>query len=125
MSSDENQAPEPGEEEEIVVNMIETPRGRVPEFDSTFRALERISARLLEQDEKIENLASKLTAGGQISPSQLREILNALEAVRSEVASLNQKFEQLLDGLEDIRERLDLLDYLADIVERYLKAQED
>ncbi|MCS7145490.1 MAG: hypothetical protein RMJ28_03185 [Nitrososphaerota archaeon] len=121
MSSEEEPKPD---EEEIVVNLIETPRGRVPEFESTFRALEKISARLLEQDEKIERVAARLASGGQIAPGQLKEILQAVESVRAELAALTKRLELLEDSLGEIQERLNLLDYIADIIERYLRPQE-
>ncbi|MEM4289071.1 MAG: hypothetical protein QXQ48_02215 [Nitrososphaerota archaeon] len=124
MSSDEEgEEAEPGEEEEIVVNVIETPRGRVPEFDSTFRALEKISSRLLEHDEKIEEIASRL-AGGQIASSELQKLQETLKAIMDDISKLEKRLEIIEDDLGEIQERLNLLDYLADIVERYLRSQE-
>lgn len=110
-------------EEEIVINHIETPKGRVPEFDSTFRAFEKISARLLEQDEKLEKLLQR-ASGGQLSPAQVKEIQEAIKAVRSDIAEIEKRLAAMEDLLGEIQERLNLLDYLADIVERYLKSQE-
>ncbi|MEM0445442.1 MAG: hypothetical protein QXO86_02580 [Nitrososphaerota archaeon] len=114
---------ESDEEESIEINQIETPRGRVPEFESTFRALEKISARLLEQDEKIEKVATQLTSR-HLPTVQVKEIQDAIQALRSDIAELEKRLEYMEDILGEIQERLNLLDYLADIVERYLKTQE-
>lgn len=123
MSSNEREEAETGEEEEIVINIIETPKGRVPEFDSTFRALEKISARLLEQDEKIERVLSRLS-GGQLSGTELKTILETLESIREDLSKLTKRLEIIEDSIGEMYERLNLLDYLADIVERYLRSQE-
>jgi len=111
-------------EEEIVVNMIETPRGKVPEFESTFRALEKISARLLEQDEKIERLIANFSSGS--APTvQIKNVLDALEYLKAELEDLKKRVQIIEDGVGEIQERLNLLDYVADLVERYLRTRED
>ncbi len=122
-SENEKEGAESGEEEEIVINIIETPRGRVPEFDSTFRALEKISARLLEQDEKIERALSRLSSG-QLSSGELKTILETLDSIREDISKLSKRLEIIEDSIGEMYERLNLLDYLADIVERYLRPQE-
>ncbi len=107
------------DEEEVEVNAIETPRGRVPEFDSTFRALERISAHLIEQDEKIESLARRIAAQqSQREPSEIRELL---EYLKDEIGRLERRLSTIEDSLAEINEKLSLVDYLADLVEKYVK----
>ncbi len=123
MSGEGEGAESGAEEEEVVVDAIETPRGRVPEFDSTFKALEKITARLLEQDEKIEALAKRVASRHE--PLESAELKELLLNLREEISRLESRLASMEEIIAEINERLSILEYMADIVERYVKFERD
>lgn len=112
------------DEVEIKIDWVDTPRGKVPTYDSISKAIEDIAEVLIEQDIRLESLEKK-TAQQSLKPEILENILSAIESLRAEIKNIYEKIEYLEDILNEISEKTDTIDYLSELLERYFKTRQE
>ncbi|MEM2003788.1 MAG: hypothetical protein QXQ02_02370 [Halobacteria archaeon] len=112
------------DEVEIKIDWVDTPRGKVPTYDSISKAIEDIAEVLMEQDIRLESLEKK-TARQFLKPESLENILSAIESLRAEIKNLYEKLNYLEEILNEISDKTDTIDYLSELVERYFKTKRE
>lgn len=112
------------DEVEIKIDWVDTPRGKVPTYDSISKAIEDIAEVLMEQDIRLESLEKKTTQQS-LKPESLENILSAIESLRAEIKNLYEKLNYLEEILNEVSEKTDTIDYLSELVERYFKTKRE
>ncbi len=112
------------DEVEIKIDWVDTPRGKVPTYDSISKAIEDIAEVLMEQDIRLESLEKKTTQQS-LKPESLENILSAIESLRAEIKNIYEKLNYLEEILNEISDKTDTIDYLSELVERYFKTKRE
>ncbi|MEM3394729.1 MAG: hypothetical protein QXV24_03845 [Nitrososphaerota archaeon] len=112
------------DEVEIRIDWVDTPRGKVPTYDSISKAIEDIAEVLMEQDIRLESLEKKTTQQS-LKPESLENILSAIESLRAEIKNIYEKLNYLEEILNEISDKTDTIDYLSELVERYFKTKRE
>lgn len=111
-------------EVEIKIDWVDTPRGKVPTYDSISKAIEDIAEVLMEQDIRLESLERK-AAQQSLKPEHVEKLLSAIESLHAEIKNLYEKISYLEEIINEISEKTDTIDYLSELVERYFKARQE
>ncbi len=112
------------DEVEIKIDWIDTPRGKVPTYDSISKAFEDIAEVLMEQDIKLESIEKKTTQQ-PLKPEQLEAVISEIKALRTEIKNIYEKIDHLEELLNEISEKTDTIDYLSELVERHFKTRRE
>lgn len=120
--SDENK--EKVDEVEIKIDWVDTPRGKVPTYESISKAFEDLAEVLMEQDVRLESVEKK--ASQQIiKPDKIDAILSEIKILKEEIKNLYEKINYIEEILNEISEKTDVIDYLSELVERYFKSKQE
>jgi acyl-[acyl carrier protein]--UDP-N-acetylglucosamine O-acyltransferase len=111
-------------EVEIKIDWVDTPRGKVPTYESISKAIESIAGVLMEQDIRLESIEKK-TAQQSMRPEQLEAVISEIKALRAEIKSIYEKIGCLEELLNEISEKTDAIDYLTELVERHFKTRRE
>jgi len=110
------------DEVEIKIDWIDTPRGKVPTYESISKAIEDIAEVLMEQDIRLESV-EKRSAQQSLKPEQLESIMSEIKSLREEIKNLYEKVDYLEELLNEISEKTDTIDYLSELLERHFKTK--
>jgi len=111
-------------EVEIKIDWVDTPRGKVPTYESISKAIEDIAEVLMEQDIRLESIEKK-TAQQSLKPEQLEAVISEIKALRSEIKNIYEKIDYLEELLNEISEKTDTIDYLSELIERHFKTRRE
>lgn len=111
-------------EVEIKIDWVDTPRGKVPTYESISKAIEDIAGVLMEQDIRLESIEKKTTQQS-LKPEQLEVVISEIKALRAEIKNIYEKIDYLEELLNEISEKTDTIDYLSELIERHFKTRHE
>ncbi len=111
-------------EVEIKIDWVDTPRGKVPTYESISKAIEDIAEVLMEQDIRLESIEKK-TSQQSLKPEQLEAVISEIKALRAEIKNIYEKIDYLEELLNEISEKTDTIDYLSELIERHFKTRRE